>query len=141
MLFFTSSFHTSLFQISRFSETCQQFLGSRPRSCIMSLVLLLGHEQLRRCVLQDARRPVSIAAAKAALGHPEAGAGAMGMLRTIARLGSGEAKALTHLRTVNPHVASILDSGKCAVSLPKQDGPGHTTGDLHMGISSFAFQV
>ncbi len=92
-------------------------------------------------MLQGVRRPVSIAAAKSALGHAEAGAGATGMLRTIARLSGGAAKALTHLRTVNPHVASILDAGKCPVSLPKQDGPGHCTGDLCMGISSFAFQV
>ncbi len=84
---------------------------------------------------------MSIAAAKSALGHAEAGAGAMGMLRTIQWLCSGEARALTHLRTVNPHVASILETSKCPVSLPRQSGPGHSSGDLHMGISSFAFQV
>ena len=92
-------------------------------------------------LLQGSKQPVSIAAAKSALGHAEAGAGVMGVLRTVWRLCSGEAQALTHLRTVNPHVASILETSKCPVSLPRQSGPGQSFGDLHMGISSFAFQV
>lgn len=92
-------------------------------------------------LLQGSRQPVSIAAAKSAVGHAEAGAGAMGMLRTVRRLCNREAQALTHLRAVNPHVASILETSKCPVSLPRQSGPGHSSGDLHMGISSFAFQV
>ncbi len=67
-------------------------------------------------------------------------------------LGDMLSSALPHVRSVNPHVASIIASaaaaGHLAPHLPRQDGPaaaayggGNTTGQSLMGISSFAFQV
>lgn len=92
-------------------------------------------------VVQGGERPVEFAAAKSAMGHSEAGAGVLGMVHAIQRLRSGQTKALTHLSNVNPHVVSILDAAKGCVSLPRQHGPGQTPDRLHIGISSFAFQV
>jgi acyl transferase domain-containing protein len=90
---------------------------------------------------QGGRFPVSFTAAKSALGHAEAGAGVLGMLHAVTRLQQDNSRALTHLRALNPHVAGILEAGHCAASLPKQDAPGLSGGDAHIGVSSFAFQV
>jgi hypothetical protein len=86
---------------------------------------------------------VEFAAIKSSLGHAEAGAGMMGILCTVQRLGQAASLALTHLRTVNAHVASIIaaQAGICNVSMPKQAAPGQSRTNMHMGVSSFAFQV
>ena len=64
-------------------------------------------------------------------------------------LGGAFSSALPHLRTVNPHVASIVASavaaGGLAPHLPRQECaavvPGDDNAQRLMGISSFAFQV
>lgn len=86
---------------------------------------------------------MEFAAIKSSLGHAEAGAGAMSILHTVLRLTQAATRSMTHLRTINTHVSSILaaqDKG-CNVSLPKQAAPGQRHTDMLMGISSFAFQV
>lgn len=86
---------------------------------------------------------MEFAAIKSSLGHAEAGAGAMGILHTMHRLNQAASRALTHLRTINAHVASIVaaQAERCSISLPKQAAPGQSRTDMLMGISSFAFQV
>ncbi|KAK9803996.1 hypothetical protein WJX72_011444 [[Myrmecia] bisecta] len=95
-------------------------------------------------VLQGGSAPVELLATKSRLGHAEAGAGVMGMLHVVQRLGSQQTCAIMHLRTVNPHVASILGAAPKFASLaPKQYGPGVCCGAdavSNIGISSFAFQ-
>lgn len=80
--------------------------------------------------------------AKSSLGHSEAGAGALGILRIVAKLEAQSSAPLAHLRTLNPHVLSILQSsqGTCEAYLPRQVAPGNTR-PKYSGISSFAFQV
>lgn len=86
---------------------------------------------------------MEMVSAKSSLGHAEAGAGALGIMRGIVRQQTRCAAPLTHLRMLNPHVLSILDSSsaKCLVSLPRQPAPGAANGSPYLGISSFAFQV
>lgn len=96
---------------------------------------------------QGSRLPREFASIKSRLGHAEAGAGVMGIVHVLQRLGQHQTSAVLHLRSVNPHVASTLDShsGKCTALLPRQEGPGPCSifaeGEGHLGLSSFAFQV
>ena len=80
--------------------------------------------------------------AKSSLGHSEAGAGALGILRMAAKVEAHSTAPLGHLRTLNPHVLGILQLslGKRLAYLPRQVAPGNEI-PFHSGISSFAFQV
>ena len=53
---------------------------------------------------------LELAAAKSALGHAETGAGAVGLSRAIGALTQRRQQPVLHLRTINHHVAGILDS-------------------------------
>ena len=79
-------------------------------------------------------------AVKSALGHAETGAGALGVFHVCQHLCSLETDALTHLRTLNPHVAGVLDShsSRLCVALPRQSTAAAA---CCVGVSSFAFQV
>ena len=90
--------------------------------------------------MQGHAGPVQLMAVKSALGHAETGAGALGVLHACQRLCSLETHALTHLRTLNPHVAGVLEShsSKLCVALPRQSTPAAA---CCVGVSSFAFQV
>lgn len=79
-------------------------------------------------------------AVKSRLGHAETGAGVLGVFHACQHLCSLRSEAMTHLRSVNPHVEGLLSSSsaKIAVALPRLDGPAAST---CTGISSFAFQV
>ena len=92
--------------------------------------------------VQETRGAIEITSAKSSLGHSEAGAGALGILRMVAKLEAQSVAPLAHLRTLNPHVLSILLSsqGICEAYLPRQVAPGNSR-PRYSGISSFAFQV
>ena len=98
-------------------------------------------------VLQGTRRlrPLAFTAVKSRLGHSETGAGVLGMLHAWHQLSQAATLAATHLRSLNPYVASSLDGGSLPALLPRQGGPSVLPGpdaDQHCaGISSFAFQV
>ena len=79
-------------------------------------------------------------AAKAALGHAETGAGALGVLHACQHLCGQLTDELTHLRSLNPHVVGVLDShgSNLRLALPRQGMPA--VGGC-VGVSSFAFQV
>ena len=79
---------------------------------------------------------------KSSLGHSEAGAGALGILRMAARLTSQDSAPLAHLCTLNPHVLGILEFSQSngQARLPRQVAP-RSIAPLHAGVSSFAFQV
>ena len=85
-------------------------------------------------------------AAKSRLGHGETGAGILGVLSAVSRLGQYHCSQLTHLRTINPHVESVLAArrgdGLPGVLLPRSQAAGvEGLADWHMGVSAFAFQV
>ena len=90
------------------------------------------------------RQPLGLSGAKSRLGHAETGAGALGMLHVALQLGQLSAHGITHLRTPNPYVVSMLAVG-AAVHMPRQGGPSpHADAAVEervMGVSSFAFQV
>ena len=75
----------------------------------------------------------------------------MGMLHSWWQLSQATLHGITNLRSMNPHVASILDvsrpaaSAAWAGSVPRQDLPSQTPVRgvyvQHSGISSFAFQA
>jgi 3-oxoacyl-(acyl-carrier-protein) synthase/NAD(P)-dependent dehydrogenase (short-subunit alcohol dehydrogenase family)/acyl carrier protein len=92
-------------------------------------------------VFQGGSAPVTLTAAKSRLGHAETGAGALGVLRAALQLAQGVTHAITHLRQVNPYVASILERSHVAVHLPRQQAPrpGKRL-EAVTGVSSFAFQ-
>ena len=94
---------------------------------------------LERCV-QGHAEPVQLMAVKSRLGHAETGAGALGVFHACQALCGRSTDALVHLRTLNPHVAGVLDSHsrKLQAALPRQAGPAQAS---CVGISSFAFQV
>ena len=91
---------------------------------------------------QGPSRAVEVMSAKSSLGHSEAGAGALGVMRMAAKLEAFNIAPLAHLRTLNPHVLGILQSsqGNCQAFVPRQLSPGNTS-SICSGISSFAFQV
>ena len=88
------------------------------------------------------QRPLVLSAAKSRVGHAETGAGTLGMLHAWRQLQQVASSSNTHLRSVNQHVASCLESSSGTAGLPRQASPGvHPAGGIHTGISSFAFQV
>ena len=91
-------------------------------------------------------RPLAFTTAKSRLGHAETGAGVLGMLHAWRQLSQGTTHSITHLRSVNPYVASTLEGSRGAAALlPRQPAPALTASrdvdELHAGVSSFAFQV
>ena len=87
-----------------------------------------------------------LSAAKSRMGHAEAGAGVLGMLHVLLQFQHAQVNPMTHLRTVNPHVASVLGSQKAGglPAAPRQPSPLLATvaaEECNMGVSSFAFQV
>lgn len=108
--------------------------------------------QFPQWLLQESRQPIALAAAKSRAGHGETGAGVLGIVAVVAQLRSSAASPLLHLRSVNPHVASLLgrDPGSKRLSAavartaaPAVDAVSTGNGDAawHSGVSSFAFQV
>ena len=98
-------------------------------------------------VLQEQRRlrALGFSAAKSRLGHAETGAGVLGMLHAWHQLCQASPLSLTHLRAVNPYVASSLDGARQPVQLPRQAAPlalPTAEADTYcVGISAFAFHV
>jgi acyl transferase domain-containing protein/acyl carrier protein len=88
------------------------------------------------------RGALTLAAAKTAFGHAEAGAGLIGTLRAISSITHALVQSVVNLRTVNPYVADTMNIAKLA-SAPKQESVlvSHQMEELSVcGISSFAFQ-
>ena len=84
--------------------------------------------------------PLQLMAVKSRLGHAETGAGVLGIFHASQHLSGCKTDAVTHLRTLNPHVEGVLSThaAKLHVALPRQDAPAASQ---CTGISSFAFQV
>lgn len=96
--------------------------------------------------MQGQQQVWQLSATKSRLGHAEAGAGVLGMLHVFLQLQQARVNPMTHLRTMNPHVASVLGSQKAGSlpTAPRQAGALHAAlmdEDCSMGVSSFAFQA
>lgn len=78
-------------------------------------------------------------ATKSRMGHAETGAGALGMLSAAMQLSQQISLPVTHLTSVNPYVATILERHMGTVSAPRQAVSKQAAAST--GISSFAFQV
>jgi acyl transferase domain-containing protein len=95
-----------------------------------------------------AASPLALITSKSSLGHAEPAAGIVGMLHSLNAVQQGALPPLTHLRVLNPFVASALGGsrGDGQFFLPRQMAPrgavcaGQGLG-LVAGVSSFAFQV
>lgn len=67
--------------------------------------------------------PITLSAAKSALGHTETAAGAVGILQATGRLAGHTHPELLHLRSLNPYVASTLaSSAKASASWMARSG-------------------
>lgn len=93
--------------------------------------------------------PLALSASKAAMGHAEPAAGAVGLASAIFSLETRAVPAMLHLRTINPHVAQCMDgagkvAGAAAVAAPRTGMPAGSTaqqGSAVACISGFAFQA
>ena len=109
----------------------------------------IGHQVLSLKgvpAMQGQQTAWQLSGAKSRLGHAEAGAGVLGLLHVLEQFQRAQVNPMTHLRTMNPHVASVLSSQAAGSSpaAPRQAGPLHAASmdaDCSMGVSSFAFQV
>lgn len=86
--------------------------------------------------------PVTLMASKGFLGHTEPAAGVVSLIMAATSLHSAAAFPIMHLRTPNPHIATIMAGSTGGVALPRQGGSLPQSGQAlaSTGISSFAFQ-
>ena len=78
-------------------------------------------------------------------GHAEPAAGTIGIVHAAEMLMQQRGGTLPHLRSLNPHIASLLsDDSKSragTLALPRQAAGRITEGPTTLGVSAFAFQV
>eukprot|EP00887_Chlorella_sp_A99_P003342 scaffold26.g3342.t1 len=90
--------------------------------------------------------PLEMQAAKSRLLHTEPAAGAVGLAALVQRLGPGAGHVTLHLRTVNPHVAGVVEGrqlGDRSLRMHRQQAPEPfcAVGSQVVGsVSSFAYQ-
>jgi hypothetical protein len=85
------------------------------------------------------QRPLAVSAVKSRAGHSETGAGALGILQAIRRQTNLGGHPITHLVTMNPYVATVVEKGGIGgIAVPRQGVPEPMAAPV--GISSFAFQ-
>jgi 3-oxoacyl-(acyl-carrier-protein) synthase len=92
--------------------------------------------------LRAGASPLTLAASKSHAGHAEPAAGIVALLHVALAAASAAAAPILHLRSLNPHVAGVLD-GAGGVTIARQAAPLPSLatggGGLRYGISSFAF--
>jgi 3-oxoacyl-(acyl-carrier-protein) synthase len=88
------------------------------------------------------RGPVTLAAAKPAHGHVEAGAGVVGFLHAITSLTHAHVCVFPTLREMNPYVAETMNIAKLTVASKQNAGLVSTQAAYvtHTGVSAFAYQ-
>lgn len=93
-------------------------------------------------VLSDSRRPLQLSAAKSLTGHAEPAAGTAGLVQAANLIAQRRAAVLPHIRSVNPHVASLLEgSARGTLAVARAAGGRVTNGaNAAVGASAFAFQ-
>ena len=102
------------------------------------------HQHLCTLPLKGRVGALQHAAAKSHWGHAEAGAGVLGLHSAMSWLAGRFQQHLLHLRTINPHVASTVESASTegTILLPRQAScTGNINQTWHAGVSAFAFQV
>lgn len=97
-------------------------------------------------LLKPSSQPLTLSTAKSSIGHAEPAAGIAGTISLANSLESQYSKPFTHLRSLNPYVATALNvrnqlSIGARSSLPRQLSPLMSVSEqLCGGVSSFAFQ-
>jgi len=112
-----------------------------------------GSKLARRTDAHTPQQAMYLLAAKATVGHAEPAAGLTGLIYAAQQAASAAALPVQHLRSINPHVASAVDStlqGAAAVngclSMPRTAMPlqslagAELRGLTALGVSAFAFQ-
>ena len=85
--------------------------------------------------------PVTLMASKGFLGHTEPAAGVVSLTMAVTSLHNLAQFPIMHLRTLNPHVATIMGASPGSITLPRQNGAlAQANNRPCTGISSFAFQ-
>ncbi len=86
---------------------------------------------------------IVLMASKSWVGHSEPASGVTSIAHAMASLGQALTLPMTHLRSLNPYVASPLASSMDRrMTVPRQQGPSHQQPNRSgaAGVSSFAFQ-
>ena len=105
--------------------------------------------------MSDAGRQgaLQLAAAKSRMGHAEPAAGHVGMVQLTCVLTQMSSRCMTHLRTMNPHISSLLDAharpGPAGLTIHagREDAQGSVvhqnigSWERSASVSAFAFQV
>jgi hypothetical protein len=113
-----------------------------------------GSKQLITTSDSSSVQALYLLAAKATVGHAEPAAGATGLIYAAQQIAAAAALPIHHLRSLNPHVTSAIDSalpvgaaaaGGCLAmprtAMPLQSLAGaERQGLLALGVSAFAFQ-
>ena len=112
--------------------------------------MLHQHPQQQQLQPQQQRMPLRLTAAKSRLGHSEPVSGTLGVAHAAAMLAQNTSSAVMHLRSLNPMLASLMQShvaaGRAAPYSARQDAPGLLDSaasagwQASSGISAFAFQ-
>ncbi len=85
---------------------------------------------------RDPERPLLIGSVKTNIGHLEAAAGVVGLLKTTLVLQRGEVPANLHLSTLNP----MIDWSSMPIAAPQERTPWPNAGSRRIaGVSSFGF--
>ena len=84
--------------------------------------------------------PLVMSAVKAAVGHTEPGAGAVGLLQVVHDLRSASLAPVLHLTSVNAHMIGVLTTPMYAFFKTSTHLTRDATTNTASGVSSFAFQ-
>ncbi len=84
---------------------------------------------------RPAERPLLVSSVKTNLGHAEAAAGVLALLKATLQLEHGEVAPHLHLHEPNPHVAW----SRLPLRVPTAAEPWPHAGQRHAGVSSFGF--
>lgn len=95
--------------------------------------------------LSSKDRPLRLSAAKSLTGHAEPAAGMVGIVHASRILRTSQSSTLPQLRSLNPHIESLLlqgtKQGQTRVQMPRQySGQIYGLEKGYTGVSAFAFQ-
>lgn len=102
------------------------------------------HAAASALMIQGRQSPLALIASKSWQGHGEPAAGLIALQHAATAAAQRQQLPLLHLRTMNPHVRSVMEMlpTSCTMVAARQPGPMSSVGqEVCTGTSSFAFMV